>query len=80
MEDPYIASVLNNPLLLRNILIQSDYNIILDYCRSYKQAEEVCRDNVFWEQKAEKDFNVTRDVFRDTALSPVQRYFHIFTE
>jgi hypothetical protein len=70
-----VTDVLNNPLLLRNTLLDSDYDTIINYCNAYPEADDICGDNVFWEQKAQQDFNIPIDIFRDTTLTPIQRYF-----
>lgn len=75
-----VSTVLNDPFLLRSILIQADYNTILEYCRSYVQAQDVCRDNVFWMQKAQQDFGTSFNNFRMTILSPALRYLQLFTK
>jgi hypothetical protein len=81
MTFPSITVVLDNPLLLRNILVQADYETVLGYCCSYQQAQEICGDNVFfWEQKAQRDFNVFIDAFRNTRLSSAQRYLELLTK
>ena len=48
MDFSSISQVLNDPFLLRNVLLQADYDTIIEYCQSYALAETVCRDNVFW--------------------------------
>lgn len=80
MDISSVSTVLNDPFLLRYVLLQANYNTVLEYCRSYFQAQSVCKDNVFWIQKAQKDFGISPDEFRDTASSPVLRYVEFLTQ
>lgn len=68
------------PELAENVLGGADYDAILNYCRSFKQSAYICRSATFWENKARRDFNISLDVFRNTDLSPIQRYLQILTE
>ena len=77
--NPFIATVLNVPELLRQMLLQADYDTIMNYCRSHVQAQLICRDTMFWISKAGHDFNISPDIFRNTNLSPTQRYLQILT-
>src|SRR5689334_10816439 len=80
MDFSPISTVLNDSFLLRTLLFQADYDTILNYCRSHLQAQEICRDKVFWIQKAQKEFNISPNNFRNTTLSPAQRYLELLTQ
>ena len=43
-----VYTVINDPFLLRYLLSQTDYDTVLNYCRSYVQAQEICEDQVSW--------------------------------
>lgn len=79
MNSP-VSQVLNVPDILRHILLQADYNTIINYCRSYVQAQNMCRDEIFWIQKAQQDFNILPNEFRETTLSPAMRYLQLLTK
>lgn len=72
-------SPLDDPFLIHHILLYVDYESILNYCRSHKQAGNICRDHVLWERKALQDFDIPRNVFRNTKLSPALRYLQCLT-
>lgn len=69
-----------NPFILQNILFQLNWDSVINYCLSHKEAQSICRDSVFWEQKSFYDFNIPISVFRDTKLSADQRYLQLLTE
>lgn len=69
-----------NPFILQNILLHLDWDSIINYYRTYKGAQLICRDMLFWEQKALHDFNTPINIFRDTKLSADQRYLQLLTE
>jgi hypothetical protein len=66
--------------LLRYLLSQADYDTIINYCRTYVQAQSICKSNVFWIHKAQQDFGTSADEFRNTILSPAQRYLKLLTQ
>jgi hypothetical protein len=74
------STVLNDPFLLRYLLLQADYDTVLEYCRSHLEASRVCYDNIFWQQKAEQILNVPKNIFHNTNLSAAQRYLQLLTE
>jgi hypothetical protein len=67
------------PEVLWNILLRSDYDTILDYCRTSLHSN-ICSSNAFWLQKAQRDFNIPSNIFNQTTLSPSQRYLQILTQ
>ena len=80
--DP-ISQVLAIPELLQNFLLHLDYDSILNYCRSYKQARNVCNNENFWAQKALQDFVTPFAEFNapyQRDLSPAQRYLRYLTQ
>lgn len=79
MDFSPISQVLNDPLLVRYLLLQADYDTILIYCSSHSLAHEIYKDEVFWIHKAQHDFNITPNDFRITNLSSVQRYIELLT-
>ncbi len=66
--------------ITQEILLNLDYDSIINFCRVNKQAINFCNDPYFWLSKAKQDFNVTPDFFKSTNLSPSQRYLQILTE
>jgi len=79
--DTYLTElVISNPLVFYNILLNTDYDDVITYCRTHKEARFICQDTLFWQQKAQHDFNVSRDHFNDTLLSPIQRYVQLLTD
>ena len=74
-----IEQVLSDPNLLRYILLRADYDTIISYCQSYHQAKDICRDQVFWRQRAQLEMGVTPEVFYATGLSPLQSYILLLT-
>lgn len=72
--------IYTNPLLLQNTLLNLDYDSIINWCRTYTQAQWICRDRLFWQQKAMKDFGTTQQLFDNTTLTPAQRYLEILTQ
>lgn len=75
-----VSQVLNDPFILRTLLLEADYETVIEYCRSHVETQEICRDNIFWIQKARHDFDVTPNEFRNTTLFPIQRYLQLLTE
>lgn len=71
---------MDNPLIYYRFLTFSDYDTIINWCRSHRLGQIVCRDHIFWENKAQIDFNVSKEEFRKTHLSPAQRYFQLLLE
>ena len=80
MEYSPISTVLNTPELLWYMLLKAEYEDVIEYCRSYVQAEQICRQNAFWIQKAQKDFGIPSNEFINTTLSSSQRYLQLLTE
>lgn len=78
MNNSSTINVFNNPLLARNILINADYNTIINYCNVYTLARQICDDELFWIDKAKHDFNTTRETFKSTSLTPPQRYLQLY--
>lgn len=78
-----ISQVLAIPELLYNFLIRLDYDSILNYCRSYKQAQNICNNETFWAQKAWQDFAIPFTEFTapyNRDLNPAQRYLRYLTQ
>lgn len=75
-----VSTVINTPELLWNLLLRADFDTVLEYCRSYDLASQICSQNVFWQQKAELMLNISRDVFYDTKLNAAQRYLQLLTQ
>lgn len=69
-----VELVLQTQELIQRILIFADYDTVLNYCHTHKEAIEIYRSRIFWEEKAEIVFGIPRDLFRLTELAPVQRY------
>ena len=80
MEDSPIYTVLYIPELLWYMLQTANYDDVIEYCRSYIQAKQICRQNVFWIQKAQKDFGIPTNEFVNSRLSSSQRYLQLLTE
>lgn len=63
------------------ILSYLDYESIINFARTHKQALKICYDNkVFWREKAQKDFGISFEEFNNTKLSSPLRYLQIATE
>lgn len=73
-------AVLNDPFLVRLILLYADYDTIINYGRTCLQGEGICRDKVFWMNKAQKNFYINLNNFKDTDLSPALRYLELLTQ
>lgn len=39
--------VLTDPFLIRTLLLQADYDTIINYCRTHTEGLQICRDKVF---------------------------------
>ena len=63
-----------------NILRQADYDTVINYCLTHKEAINICNDLYFWEQKALRDFNIPKEIFDQTDLSPSARYLQYYTK
>lgn len=72
-----VSTVFQIPELVRNFLLQSDYDTVINYCQTHVQAQIFCKDLSFWEEKTLHDFGITEEFFRDTNLSPVERYLQL---
>ena len=75
-----VTIVLNDPFLVRILLVHADYDSIINYGRTCVQSGEVCRDIIFWNQKAQHDFSISSNDFKNTTLSPALRYLELLTE
>ena len=73
-------SVLSDPNLTEYILASSDFKTILNYCKSHQEARHICQSETFWSRRAQEKFGTTVDKFRQTELSPIQRYVELGTE
>lgn len=69
-----------DPLITHNILINSSYDVIINYCLTHLEAQKICRNSLFWEQKAYHDFKISADKFNNTSLTADMRYVQILTE
>lgn len=72
---------------LYNILLQLEYDDVIDYCEKNKDAQRLCQDTRFWKDKALKDFGITSEVFdRFTpivdshSLAAQKRYLQLLTK
>lgn len=64
--------VLFNRDLVKIILTRCNYDDLLSYCLTHKN--DILSDKIFWEEKAFYDFRHPIDIFRQTILSPINRY------
>lgn len=69
-----IELVLESPELVQNILYYADYDSVTNYCQTSRMAADIYQSRVFWEEKAEIQLGIPRDLFRMTHLSPSERY------
>lgn len=60
-------------------LLRSDYNDIINYCRTHINGKIICSDKSFWIEKAKNDLNISPKLFNNTDLSPSQRYLELLT-
>ena len=51
-----IYEVLYNPYTLRLVLLEADYDTIMQACSTYYAASLVCQDKIFWKEKTIKEF------------------------
>lgn len=72
--------VFDNPLLISKILIDLDYDSIINWCRTHKAARKISWNLFFWQQKAQQDFETSPGLFQKTKLGPSQRYLEILTQ
>jgi hypothetical protein len=79
MEYPSLVAVLNDPLVLRYLLLHADFNSIIRFCQTYDLASAICSDSVFWAQKANHDFNTNIQDFYQPNVDPKQRYLNLKT-
>jgi hypothetical protein len=48
-----------NQYIAKDILLTLDYDSIISYCQTHKQAmNDICNDRNFWIQKLKRDFNI----------------------
>ena len=72
-------SVLSDINLVRHILSYVDYDTIINYGRTCRQAIDIYRDEIFWMRLAEVKMCYTPDEFREKNLSPLQTYILLLT-
>lgn len=72
--------VFNIHELLEQFLLQSDYDAVMNLCRTNKQAGQICHTGTFWMGKAQHDFHISPQNFRNIGLSPYQRYLELYTQ
>lgn len=58
-------------------LLQLSPEEILNYCQVNQRAREICQNNYFWNQKAERDFGISPQMIFN--MSPYQQYRFIQT-
>lgn len=68
-----------NKFIMRDILLRTNYDDIINYCRTCTYAIYVCKDNDFWMEKAFMEFGISSDLFKNTDLIPAQRYLELLT-
>ena len=71
--------IFDNPLLVKNILLQTDYETTIAYCQTSQLTSEICRDRNMWEEKAFEKLGVSNELFRKTELGPSARYLQLLT-
>lgn len=73
-----MQAVLDDPDILHSFLLYADYEDVINYCRSYKLASQICRNHFFWQQKAQVLLNVATENFNNEngtiPRSPALRY------
>lgn len=80
MQPPlFQEKIVTNPNLLFEVLLPLDYDSIINYCRTYTQAQEICRSGLFWRLKAQRDLGISPNKFNQTKLSPAQRYLQLLS-
>jgi hypothetical protein len=63
----------------QTFLLQSDYDDIINYCRTSKENEKICRQRSFWINKTIQDFGISAPEFNNTTLTPSIRYLQLYT-
>lgn len=62
-------------------LLRLDYEDVIRSCSINPESREICQDPVFWEEKAQQDFNTSlRQVESEFDLTPQQKYLAILSE
>jgi hypothetical protein len=69
--------VLFNKDLVKVILTNCNYDDLLSYCLTHRDIKDILQDRVFWEEKAFHDFNYPINIFRQSVLSPTNKYKQI---
>ena len=69
--------VLTSPYLLRQLLLEPNYDETISLCRTNRLGASICRDRSFWAEKAELNLGIKRDYFYHTLLSPHRRYLEL---
>jgi len=65
---------------LFNILMNLSYNDVINYCSVNTSAAIVCKDPVFWQEKASHDFDISSREFKNSNLEPQLRYIEFLTK
>lgn len=78
MEDE--SNFFENTELVWTFLLRCDYDTILAYSGTCTIAREIYDADVFWIQKAERDYLIKPYEFRNTKLHSIARYVQILTQ
>lgn len=73
-------NIISAPELFYNVLFNADYDSVINYCLTHKEAILICRDPYFWQQKALYNFGISKEEFNNTILPADQRYLQLLTE
>lgn len=74
-----MANYLERNINTRDIFLNFHFDDIFNYCRTSTQAVNLCQDDTFWIEKAQLDFKVSPQFFRNTDLTAAQRYLELLT-
>lgn len=82
MEDPYnpVDAARNINEVMYQLLYHADYQSIINYCKTDRQARELCKDISFWKNKAMFEFGISKEHFAKTKLSAILRYIQLLTK
>jgi hypothetical protein len=66
--------------ILEEVLLYNNYDSTMNFCQANIEVGKICDDPIFWQRKAQRDFGITSNKFRDTNLSADQRYLQLLTK
>ncbi len=77
---PLAQQITSTEVIIYNILLHSDYDTVINYCRTHVGAQRICRDPLFWKVKANVILGIPQQIFEITTLTPAQRYLQLLSQ